>query len=252
MAPSFTVHHAVSMVRKEDFDDTALISEAFAKHIVSSLLPARTRPVRCTIDAEPCGTGVKLRFSSHIDGLDSAAAVTHRLVFVDREETRISVHRITPENPSATSEVLVLLDGTDRDYCHASVYDAEERLLAVESVVFNHEGKVRAYPFTSQYVSPLTLGRAELHEIQSDDGRKMLRFTVGLSDLKEPEKIVIALQATGIIDRTEFVCTPEEPEVHRVIPLDANAGLAPGEWVVIAVDDQERFLAQSLIVIRPR
>lgn len=248
---TFAAYPSMSIARQEDFADTSLISEVFARHVISRDLPADISPVTCTVDSVVVGSGVRLRFTSRTEKLDRPITLTHKFFFIDREETRERLHTLTPENPEATSEVLVLFDENDRDYCHASVYDGENRLLAAHAVVFDRKGRTVPYPFTSKYVSPLKLGKAELRETTNAAGRRMLRFTVGLEELAGPERVNIAWQAMGLIDRQELICTPDRPEVYREVELEDNTELAPGDWVVIAVDEQERFLAQTLVTLQP-
>ncbi|MFC4054616.1 DUF5944 family protein [Actinomadura syzygii] len=251
MVPSFVARPSLSVVRKEDFADTSLIPAAFARHVTSRCLPPDRSPVHCSYAADEAEGGVRLRFSSKVPGLDEPTLLTHRFFFVDRDETRERLHLVTPEEPEVASEVLVLMDGAERDYCHASVYDGENRLLAVHAIVFDQRGRTVPYPFTERYVSPHTLGRADLDEVTDDAGRRALRFTVGLTGLTGPVPIAIAWQSMGRIDRRELTCTPEAPEAHHEIALDANPLLAPGDWVVIAVDEHEGFLAQSLVSVQP-
>jgi hypothetical protein len=251
MTASFVARSALSIVRKEDFADTDLIPEAYGRHILSRCLPPNQYSVTCSSSAEPAGTGLRLRFSSKVDGLGEPVMLTHRFYFVDRDETRERFHVVDPDAPEATTELLILLDGFDRDYCHASVYDAEDRLLAVHALVFDRDGRIVPYPFSQRYISPLDLGRAVLEETADADGRRTLRFTVGLTGLTEPVRVDLAWQGIGWIDRRELSCTPERPEVHLEIPLDDNPMLAPGDWVVIAVDEYDRFLAQTLVTLAP-
>ena len=252
MAASFVAFPSMSIARKEDFANTSLIPEAFGRHMVSRCLPPGRFPVHCSVSAEPtAGSGIRLRFSSRVDNLAGPATLAHKFFFVDRDETRERLHVVTPEEPEVTTELLILFDGSDRDYCHASVYDAENQLLAVHPVVFDRTGRTVPYPFTNRYVSPLHLGRAELQQTVDGNGRRALRFTVGLDDLTEPTRVDIAWQAMGRIDRRELCCTPEQPEVHDELPLDDNPLLGPADWVVIAVDEQDRFLAQTLVTLQP-
>lgn len=246
--PSFVAVPQLSMVRKEDFADTTLIPEAYGRHLLSNLLPQ----VQCSFDAERVGEdGIRLRFSSRVEELAGPAALTHRFFFVDRPETRERYHVLTPDAPKATTELLVLFDGFDRDYCHACVYDAENRLVAVHAIVFNRAGRTLPYPFTQRYVSPLELGRADLQETRDERGRRVLRFTVGLTGLSEPTRVDIAWQGIGHIERIEFLCTPERPEIGLDIPLTDNPSLACGDWVIIAVDENDGFLAQTMVSIFP-
>jgi hypothetical protein len=208
--------------------------------------------VHCSASAEPtAGSGIRLRFSTRIGNLTGSATIAHKFFFVDREETRERLHVVTPDEPEVTTELLIHFDVADRDWCHASVYDAENRLLAVHAIVFERTGRTVPYPFTEGHVSPLHLGRAELRQTVDGNGRRALRFVIGLTDLTEPTRVDIAWQATGCINRRELCCTPEHPEVHDDLQLDDNPLLAPGDWVVIAVDERDRFLAQTLVTLQP-
>ncbi|MCC3770093.1 DUF5944 family protein [Streptomyces sp. UNOC14_S4] len=250
MAASFVAFPSLSMVRKEDFSDTSLIPEAYGRHIVSRCLPPERSPVHCSFSAEPVGSGIRLRFSSRVGGLGGPAMLTHKFFFVDRDETRERFHLVTPDEPEATTDLLILLADSDRDYCHASVYDAENRLLAVHAVVFDRAGRTVPYPFTQRYVSPLGLGRADLEETVDDAGDRVLRFSVGLTGLTGPTPVVLAWQGIGRIVRQELTCTPDRPEAHYDVALDGNPLLACGDWVVIAVDERDRFLAQTLVTLQ--
>jgi hypothetical protein len=243
---ALTARPVTSMVRNTDFAGTADIGEVFARHLVGPPAPA----VKCTAEATVAGTGIRLRFTSHLDGLAEPTAIGHRLSFVDREEVRVRLHTLTPDHPEATSELLVLFDGTVRDYCHAGVYGPDDRLLAVQSFVFDNRGRVITFPFTDRFVSPLPVADATAEETAGEDGRRVLRFRVELGPLAGPEPVALAWQATGIVHRTEYTCTPEDRVAVLDVPLDDNPAIGPGDWVLCAVDGGERFLAQTLLVLQ--
>lgn len=251
MAPSFHARLSSGIARNDDFRNTADIAEVFRRRVVSRLLPPDRHPVTVRTSTEPVEGGVRLTYRSRVDSLDRPTTLSHKFFFIDRDEVRQRVHHVRPDNPEAVSELLVTFDGTDRDYCHASVYDSENRLLATDAVVFDKAGRSVPYPFTDKYVSPFELGRAELAPTRTPTGRRALRFTVGLRNLAEPQPVTLAWQAIGLIDQTVHTCTAEQPEVYRDLELDDNDQLAPGDWVVIAVDDQQRFLAQALVTVEP-
>lgn len=252
MAPSFAVYPSMSVVRREDFAGTAEISEAFGRHLTSDLLGDGRPPVRCWFGATALAGGVRLSFTSRLDGLAEPLAVQHKFFFIDRDEVRQRLHLVGPQQPEACSELLVMFpDGTTRDYCHASVYDAANRLLAVYSIVFDTQGRARTYPFTARYVSPLALGGVEVAERADAAGRRVLRFRVELAEPDGPQQINLAWEAVGLIHRRSFVCTPEEPAAVFDMPLDGNHQLAAGDWVLIAVDERDGFLAQTLVSLVP-
>ncbi|SER48256.1 hypothetical protein SAMN04487983_101733 [Streptomyces sp. yr375] len=254
MPASFTATPAMSVVRNEDFAHTSDIAAVFAGHLTSRQLPLQDSPVECAIAVEAVDGGVKLTFTSAVDAgrIGSGAVVTHKFFFVDREECRIRMHALSAEQPAATSELLVLFaEGQERDYCHASVYDAENRLIAAHAVVFDRRGRYVPYAFTEQYVSPLRLGRAALEVVRDDAGRRVARWCVGLDGLDAPERVNVAWEAAGLVHAEELLCTPEEPQLRHDMPLDDNARLAPGDWVVIATDEKGRLLAQTLVTLTP-
>ncbi|MER5770828.1 DUF5944 family protein [Streptomyces sp. NPDC001985] len=254
MSASFTLTPAMSVVRNTDFGGTADIAAVFGAHTESRQLPPGATPLECAIATEAVGGGVRLTFTSAVGAAPPApgTVVAHKFFFVDREECRVRLHELTPQQPSATTELLVLLpEGQERDYCHASVYDAENRLLATHAVVFDRRGRHVQYAFTGQYVSPLRVDRAELRLVRDNAGRRVARWCVGLEGLDAPEPVTVAWEASGLVHTTELVCTPGRPRVHHDMPLDDNPRLAPGDWVVIATDEKGRLLAQTLVALTP-
>ncbi|MGY1632417.1 DUF5944 family protein [Geodermatophilus sp. SYSU D01186] len=245
--PALVARPLVSMVRNSDFATTSDIGEVFGRHRAAPAAP----PVSCQADATVAGTGVRLRFTSRHDGVPGPTVVSHRFTFIDREEVRLRLHTLTPEDPDATSELLVLFDGTTRDYCHAAVYDQYDRMLGMQSFAFDDRGRVLTFPFTGRYVSPLPVADATAEETEDDDGRRVLRFTVRLGQLDTDQRIVLAWQAVGIIRRPEFLCTPAHPVAVLDVPLEDNPEIGPGDWVMCAVDSEERLLAQTLLVLQP-
>ncbi|MEV4440686.1 DUF5944 family protein [Streptomyces sp. NPDC049577] len=252
MPASFTLTPAMSVVRNEDFAHTDDIAAVFAGRMSSRELPPGEHPVSCEITTETVGSGVRLTFTSEAARQTAGTVVTHKFFFVDRQECRTRMHPVSPERPAATSELLVLFaDGQDRDYCHASVYDAENRLLAAHAVVFDRHGRNVPYAFTEQYVSPLRLGTATLDEVRDDAGRRVARWSLGLDGLQGPQQITVAWEATGLVHSEDLMCTPDEPVLRHDMPLDGNPRLAPGDWVVIATDEKGRLLAQTLVTLTP-
>lgn len=247
----FVAYPSMSVVRNEDFDNTSQISEAFARHVISPRFPPESFPVRCTATAHPLACGIRLRFTSTIENLDRDTTVAHRFFFINREESRERLHVLSPAAPQATSDILVLFDdiGRQRDYCHASVYDSDNYVLATHSLVFNSSGALVSYPFTRRYVSPLTVDRADVVQTRNALGRRVLRFRIRLLGLEDPQQITIAWQAIGLVRRDVLECTPEHPEVCSDLDLDDNPLLAPADWSLIAVDDQERLLAQTIVTV---
>jgi hypothetical protein len=252
MPASFIATPSMSIVRNADFADSADIAAVFATRMSSRQVAPETSPVTCEITAEPVGGGVKLSFTSSAVNLLSETVVTHKFFFVDREECRMRMHALSSEHPAATSELLVLLpEGQDRDYCHASVYDSENRLIAAHAVVFDRHGRHVPYAFTEQYVSPLRLSTASLATAHDDAGRRVARWTIGLDGPEGTERINLAWEAAGLVHTEELMCTSEEPLVRLDMPLDDNPRLAPGDWVVIATDEKGRLLAQTLVTLTP-
>jgi hypothetical protein len=247
----FVAYPSMSVVLNDDFGDTTEISEAFARHVVSPAFPPEAFPVRCTATAQALPGGVRLRFTSSIANLDRDTTIAHRFYFVDRDESRERLHVVSPAEPAATSEVLVLFGPGDRqrDYCHASVYDRHNYVLATHSLVFDTRGSLVSYPFTRRYVSPLRVGRAEVTETRDAAGHRVLRFRVRLLDLRGPQRVTVAWQTMGVIRRDSLVCTPAHPEVCSDLDLDDNPTLAPGDWSLIAVDEHERLIAQTLVTV---
>ncbi|MCW7944588.1 hypothetical protein AAW14_21895 [Streptomyces hygroscopicus] len=252
MAPSFVACPSMSVVRNDDYTDNTDISAAFARHVVSGQVPPDISPLHCSVETAVVGTGVRLSFASRVEKLSEPAAVTHKFYFVDREEARESVRLMTPESPEVLTDLLVLFDeDQERDYCHVSVFDGENRMLATHSVVFDRRGRHTSYPLTPKFVSPLRLGRAEFRETRDERGRRVGRFSFDLKDLMAPQPVSVSWEAVGLVHRTDLVCTPDQPVVIHDMPLEDNGRLAPADWVVIATDDQERLVAQTMVTLIP-
>ena len=139
----------------------------------------------------------------------------------------------------------------DKDYFNVSIYDNEGLMIATDSVVFNSEGKVVSYPFTSEYVSPLTLDSASLLEAIDDDGRRVVQFRVKLRNLASETPVHLLWEAMGNIQRETTILTPQSPEALLEMPLVDNPLAIPTDWVAIAVDDKERVIAQTTFALVP-
>jgi hypothetical protein len=251
MSHSFTAVPAIGLVRQDDFARSPLIHEIFGS-VIAKDPPHPLAPLACEAEATVTRDGIRLTFRSDLAGLAEPMTLLHKFFFIDRDEVRERIHLVDPADPAATSELLVHFPpDVDRDYCHASVYDADNRLLAVYAIVFNRNGKVVHYPFTEKFVSPLPLDSADLYETVDDRKRRVVRFRVTLADLTGPVTISLDWEAIGLIHKREFVLTPEQPTAVDDLLLDDNPRLAPGDWVAIAVDADQRVLAQSLVTIRP-
>jgi hypothetical protein len=251
MTHSFNAYPSVSMVLQEDFASSSQIHEIFAR-VIGKDRPDLLSSIDCSVDAIATDGGLKLRFVSRMDGLTEEATITHKFFFIDRDEVRERVHLLDPSDPQACTELLILFpEDMDRDYCHASVYDADNHLLAVYAVVFDRNGRLVHYPFTERYVSPLELDHAQLTETRDEEGCRVLRFTVALKNLTTPERVFIAWEAIGLTHRHELLCDPDQPVVFDDLKLDDNSRLAPGDWVAIAVDEKDRVLAQTIVTLVP-
>ena len=249
MTTSFSVRPAMSVVRKEDFADTSDIATAYGRHVTSP--HHGPSPTSLSFVAEPVPGGVRLRATSTTPGLAGPTKISHRFYFIDDDEERRRLHQLTPDDPEVTTELLVSLAGKTRDYCHASVFDAQDNLLATQAVVFDTAGRIVTYQFSDRYVSPLPLRDVVVAETHDELGRRVVRTRLELGDLAGPAKVAVAWQSIGSIHRSEFVCSPGDPVVQHDMQLDDNPLLASGQWVVIAVDEEDRLLAQALLTLSP-
>ncbi|MEV8341581.1 DUF5944 family protein [Streptomyces niveus] len=250
MASSFLAYPSLSVVRNDDFADTADIAEAFARHVTSRQLPSDVAPVQCSVESEAVPGGVRLRFTSTARKLAGPATVTHKFFFIDRDESRERRHLLTPVTTAATTELLVLFEeGQERDYFHGSVFDSDNLLLASSAVVFDREGRHVPYPFTQKYICPQRLAAADFEVTRDANGRRVARFSLACRDLTETLRLSVAWETIGVVHQRDLVCTPERPATYLDMPLDDNDELAPGDWVVIAVDDRQRLLAQTVVTL---
>lgn len=249
MSQSFTIRPAMSVLRNEDFAATSSLTAATQRRLISDQFSG----VQCGTTAEVVGDGVRLRFTSRVEGVQRETAVVHKFFFIERSETRERAHLVTPEDSECTTELLVAFaEEQEKDYFNASVYDNDGRIIATDSIVFNNQGKIVPYPFVDKYVSPLELGDASLTEARDAEGRRVARFQIQLTGLEADESVYLLWEAMGIIHREERVCTPDSPVAALDLVLDDNPAVVACDWIAIAVDAQERVIAQTSFALVPR
>lgn len=249
MSPSFALQRTVSMLRKEHFADNASIGAAVARCALGTRIAPAS--ITCETRSEQVGSGVRLSFTSRIASLPEDTAITHRFHFIDRDETRERAHLLTPDDPVATTEMLVLFEeGVTKDYFNVTVQDGTGLVLASDSIVFDDTGRLVPYPFREKYVSPLPLADASLEEVRVD-GRRTLRFAVSVEGIEGPEPVHLLWESMGLVHEEITTCTPQQPVAELAMPLEDNPALVGADWVAIAVDEKRRLLAQSLFALHP-
>ncbi|GLY33545.1 DUF5944 family protein [Kineosporia sp. NBRC 101731] len=241
----------VDTVFGREFDDTDDLSEAFARNVTSELLAGTTTEIG--FRAEVIGdSGLKVIVRSTTQGLQGEATISHRFYFIDREEIRTRLHQVSPEHPEAETELLVLLpDGVDRDYFHAAVHDSHDRLLAVQAVVYDRQGRNTRYPFRPALVSDIRAVRAETSVVSSGTGSPEARFTLDVEPQERDREIAVLWESMGLILRYPVALVAGQTQVSVGVSLGPDGPLATGDWVLIAVDENEGFITQALFVMSP-
>jgi len=254
---SVVIYPAISLIRKEEIAGAKDMSQVYQAHVTSSQLAPDRYPVRCEWNAHAIGSGVQLNFTCHVENLDQDITVVHRILFVERIEIRERIHHLSPVDPSATTEMLVSFidDCSDakiqREYCHASVYDTEHRLLANHDVVFNRAGQTARYPFSGDYTSNLDLGYVTVDERNDSDTGRWLRVKA-LVAVNRPTPVSLLWEAMGSTHRDEVVVDAGKRDAVWEYSLDQSAFLVPGLWSLSLVDEQNLLLAHTLLTVGPR
>lgn len=234
-----------------DFLGAGGIANASRTRLSSRLFPD-PELIKSSTTAEKVKNGVRLSHTSRIEDPSRTYAICHRFHFIDRMETRERFHVVTPESPSATTEILVMFDqGKTRDYFSISTYDSDGVIAATETKVYNDAGRIVSYPFGDDLVSPIVVKDATLEEVSEPDGRRLLKFEVRLDDLEAETEVSLLWESIGSIERHTAVCGPNSPVAAIQMPLTENDTAYPCDWVAIAVDRQERVLAQAHFALEP-
>ena len=246
-----TPRQVIDTVYNHEFDDTDDLSAAFARNTNSRVLADTTTEL--TFATEVIGEGgLRITVRSTTHGLTRPATISHRCYFVDRDETRSRLHTVSPQNPVAETEMLVLLPpGGDRDYFHASVHDPHDRLLAVQAVVFDRNGRHTRYPFRPELVSDIRAVKADTQVLPGEDGTPEVCFTLTVQPQERARDISVLWESTGLILRHPLPLPAGRTQVSLAVPLGPQGPLAAGDWVLIAVDEKEGFIAQTLFVLNP-
>lgn len=251
MSPGFAIQPAMAILTNEDFAHTSSLAEATQRKLISDQFPDPSC-IHSRTSAEKVGAGVRLRYESRIHGLREKTAIVHKFFFIERSETRETAHIVTPDDPVASTELLVLFDeSATRDYFNASVYDNDGRLISTDSIVFNDKGQIVSYPFTQRYVSPLPLREASLTEEVGDDGLPVARFRISFHELTEETSVSLLWEAMGNILRETVTCSAENLEATLDLPLVDNPTAIACDWIAIAVDEHERVIAQTAFALTP-
>lgn len=245
MSSDFSVRKTMRVLTNADFLGAGEISRATRQKLSSRIFPDPSMIISST-SATKINCGVRISHTSILKDLTQSRAISHRFHFIDRMETRERFHIATPAHPSVTTELLVMFeDGQSRDYFSISTYDSDGMIAATETLVYNNDGKIVSYPFTDNLVSPFTVSNAYLEEVFTPDGTRTLKFALSFEGLHRNMDISLLWESIGSIERHIISCGPDNMHAAIYMPLEGNNTVYPCDWVAIAVDENERVLAQA-------
>lgn len=251
MPSNFRARPTMRVLTNEDFFGAGGIARATRAKLSSMLFPDSDM-IRSSTTSEKTSCGVRISHTSTIDDLSEVRAISHRFHFIDRMETRERFHVATPDNPSVTTEILVMFEeGQSRDYFSISTYDSDGIIAATDTLVYNNEGKITPYPFADNLVSPIVVDDAYLEEVFASNGVRMLKFGLSLGELDRDTEISLLWESIGSIERHTVTCGPDNSAAAIYMPLDGNTTAYPCDWVAIAVDEKDRVLAQAHFALDP-
>jgi len=255
----FVVHFTSSisnMMVADEFQGNNLWS-IFSKYARSCLL-SKMECLEPLHDCQAIEGGVKISYGTLFRGVSEAMSVQYIFFFPDSLEERRYYCLISPEQPQAVCHFRVsILDDLNK-YFNVIVLDNNGLMLAADSIVFNRSGEL--FPFTRipQNRSARRLEHAWLEELTMVAGydfrhghlppRRLLRYTTVFTSTSESFKVVHAWQNSGMTRTFELLITPERLVAVSEFPLD-DPSVAPTCWMVCAVDDLGKFVAQAFFEI---
>ena len=252
MGQKMTMQQTMGFLVNSDFTYTNSVSHAVKRCLISRCFPNPDTFTHKVTSIKVHG-GVKLTLHTHFADMLEEQAITHKFYFVNRSETREVVHTVGPDFPEASTELMILFDETEsRDYFNFSLLDHEGMQLVVDSIVFDSLGRTVTYPFSEHRVSPLILDNVALSEIIEENGKHVARFQISFKELEEPTEVHINWETMGITYRHTSMCSKDRPHMYADLVLDDNPLVVSGDWVAIAVDDNERIIAQTIFRISTR
>ncbi|WP_162933871.1 DUF5944 family protein [Actinomyces lilanjuaniae] len=251
MSPSFRLHNTMDTITSNDFSHTCSIASAAQKHILSQIV-SEHYPVSCQVEASTIEGGICLQFMSQFSRLREEQVITHKFFFIERKEVREIIHHVSPDNLRATTVLLVpFYENYNKDYFNVSVCDREGYILTTDAFVFDREGRIGPYSFRQDFVSPIPVLDAYLREEKNYDGNRVARFCVSFEELCSTTPIHILWETIGTTSCRTVLCSPDTPIVTADLPLSGGSAAVNCDWVVIAVDDEERFIAQTSFSLLP-
>lgn len=224
------------------------IHEAVNSYVISPDLQEYTDGIECSYTSELVREGVvRVTYTSRLKNLRKKISIVHRYSFPLLHELREIGYIVDPENPTATSQILIALGDYKKNYFNIAVHDSSNYMMSCDVLVYNQKGEIGHYYMPeSNFVSPLQIKHASIQETRDEAGRRVFRTMVELADITEPLTILVGYNASGITTTESHVVTPEHPVVISDVPLEDNPQLIPGDWLIGMTDEQNRLLINAV------
>ncbi|WP_134684907.1 DUF5944 family protein [Brevibacillus migulae] len=224
------------------------IHEAVNSYVISPDLKEYTEGIECSYTSELVREGVvRVKYTSHLKNLQKTISIVHRYSFPLLHESREIGYIVSPENPQATSEILIALGDYKKNYFNIAVHDSSNYMMSCDVLVYNQKGEIGHYYMPeSDFVSPLPIKQASIVETRDKEGRRVFRTMVELGDITEPQDILVGYNASGITTTETHQVTPENPVVISDVPLEDNPNLIPGDWLIGMTDEKNRLLLNAV------
>lgn len=223
------------------------LHESMADHVISPLAQRLGQPLACAYHGEALEGAVRVRYTSTLPNLRERVALKHKFYFPLLQEMREKAFVVTPEDPQATSEIIIHLGGKKRGYFNVGIYDSDHYLLASDVLVYGTNPPLSPYPRKAEFMSPIVVSDAQLQELRDESGRRRLRFTLHLDPSTEDRSFTFGWNATGIYREERRHVPPGESTFYTELLLDENPDLVAGDWIIGAGDAQMRMMAEAMI-----
>nr|UBK24773.1 McmE [Thermoactinomyces sp.] len=224
------------------------LADAINAHSISSDLREYSQGIRCHYESERVREGViRIRYTSELIDLTHSISIVHRYSFPLFHESREKGFILTPENPVATSEILIAIGDYKQNYFNITVHDSSHYMMHCDVLIYNHKGELKPYHLPDeQFICPLQVEESLVTEEMNEEGVPVLRTKVVCSNVKEKQKILVGYNSTGITTEETHYITPEKPVILSEVPLRENPQLIPGDFLIGMTDDRNRLLVNAL------
>lgn len=201
--------------------------------------------------------GVRIVYKTIFENIEFAQPIQYSFFFPELLEERRFYKEVTPQSSECTVTFDFQINDEKNHYFNVVIFDSLKYLIAADTLVFNKKGEIYAFSNIDKNLSKYHLESATLKEERIINGKSengdlaskhSLLFTTTFQNIDKPIQISHVWQNSGFKKLYNLEITPEKPYGISEIVLDQYS-IIPGFWMVCAVDDEKKFLAETFFVV---